>query len=58
LKEYCYEKQQIEVVNTCTIDSFLFALWVIKQLIPDLIQNLPKLEETKVLETIIKNIEN
>ncbi len=27
-------------------------------MIPDLIQNLPKLEETKVLETIIKNIEN
>ena len=55
---FYYEKQQIEVVNTCTIDSFLFALWVIKQLIPDLIQNLPKLEETKVLETIIKNIKS
>ena len=35
----------------------MFSLWVIRQLIPNLIQKLPELIETKELDTIIRNME-
>ena len=54
---FMYRNKKIQVVNTCTIDCYLFSIWVMSKLIPDFVKNLPQLDETKNIEVILSNIE-
>jgi hypothetical protein len=54
---FMYRNKKIQVVNTCTIDCYLFSIWVMSKLIPYFVKNLPQLDETKNIEVILSNIE-
>jgi hypothetical protein len=55
---FTHQGKKISVTNTCTIDSYLFSFWVLSKIIPHFVEKLPPLQETKVLEEIIINIQN
>jgi len=40
----------IHVTDTCTIDYFLFGFWILSQIVPDFIRNIPELEKTDALK--------
>ena len=48
--------ENIRVVNTCTIDYFLFALWSLQKKLPTFVNNLPAIELSVTLKEIIKCI--
>ena len=50
--------RRIKVVNTCTIDNYLFAFWVMSKIVPDFLERLPLLEQTNAMKIIIKNIDS
>ena len=47
----------IKVINTCTIDNYLFALWVLSKVVKNFFEKIPKLEQTKAIIDIINNID-
>ena len=49
--------QNVKVVNTCTIDYFLFALWVLYKKAPTFLNSSPTLEPEKTLKAIILYID-
>jgi hypothetical protein len=55
---FYYKNQLIDVSNTCTIDNFLFAFWVLSRIVPNFIEKMPKLNHRDTLVYIITNIEN
>jgi hypothetical protein len=55
---FTYKYKKITVVNTCTIDNYLFSFWVLNQIIPNFIAKFPKLEQTNKIGEIITNIAN
>jgi hypothetical protein len=50
-------RKNVTLVNTCTIDYFLFSFWVLEKLVPNFSNNLPNLEPTPILKEIIQNID-
>ena len=48
---------KIRVTNTCTIDYFIFSLWVFKRNFPNFMDNMPNFVETSILRKIINNVE-
>ena len=48
---------KVKVVNTCTIDYFLFALWVLDKMYPAFLNLLPVIELSDILKKIINNID-
>ena len=56
---YFYKRngQKIVVTNTCTIDNYLFALWVLSKLIQNFNFNLPNLDHTSTLNEVVHNID-
>ena len=48
--------ENIRVVNTCTIDYFLFALWSLQKKLPTFVNNLPAIELLVSLKEIINSI--
>ena len=51
------DERIIKVVNTCTIDNYLFAFWVMSQIVPNFLERLPPLEQTIAMKTIVNNID-
>jgi hypothetical protein len=51
------DERIIKVVNTCTIDNYLFAFWVMSQIVPNFLERLPPLEQTIAIKTIVNNID-
>jgi hypothetical protein len=51
-----YQNRKVQVFNTCTIDYFLFALWLQYKLLPNFLSMLPDIEETVVIKNIIQLI--
>ena len=47
----------IKVINTCTIDNYLFAFWVLSKLKSNFIETLSELEHAEALKEIIHNID-
>lgn len=45
----------VDVINTCSIDNYLFGIWVIKKIAPSL--NIDKHEHALALNSILANIE-
>ena len=43
-------------VVSFTIDYFLFAFWVLQRLVPNFFDNIPMLDHTQTIKTIIDNI--
>jgi hypothetical protein len=54
---FSHKGKQIKVVNTCTVDNYLFAMWVMSHIVPNFLERLPQLEPTNAIKTIINNIE-
>ena len=50
--------KRIPFINTCTIDNYLFAFWVLSRLISDFQEKIPQLVHTRAIKEIIKEIEN
>jgi hypothetical protein len=48
----------VRVTNTCTIDYFLLALWLIRKLQGNFAQRLPGIEKSQLLNQIVGYIEN
>jgi hypothetical protein len=51
------DERIIMVVNTCTIDNYLFAFWVMSQIVPNFLERLPPLEQTIAIKTIVNYID-
>ena len=51
------ESKQVQVTNTCSIDYFLLAFWLLYKSIDGFINNIPKNENTDILKKIIISIE-
>jgi len=51
-----YNGVNIHVTDTCTIDYFLFGFWILSQIVPNFIRNIPELEKTDALKNIVTNI--
>jgi hypothetical protein len=51
------DNNQINVINTCPIDYYLFALWELSQIVSELLEKLTQLDQTVTIKTIINNIE-
>ena len=45
------------MLNTCTIDNYLFSFWVLNKIIPNFEVKLPELEQSNQLKEIFTNIE-
>jgi hypothetical protein len=56
--KFVFRTFETKVTNTCTIDNFLFAFWVISKLDQRLIQFLPESDITAPLKKIITEIDN
>lgn len=50
-------EKKIKIINTCTIDNYLFALWVMSKLMPLFNDAIPKLVHTEAILDIIKHID-
>jgi hypothetical protein len=48
---------EIEVTNTCTIDYFLFAIWILNKINPICIESLPNIEIAAALKKIIRFVD-
>jgi hypothetical protein len=53
-----FEKKIIKYINTCTIDYFLFAFWVLSKLIPMFKERIPNRLHKNDIIKIIESIEN
>jgi hypothetical protein len=53
-----YRNKPVSVTNTCTIDYYLFSLWVLSKIVPNFIENLPNLKHRDKIIEIISNIES
>jgi hypothetical protein len=62
--QFTFQKKKLNVTNTCTIDNYLFAFWVLKKIIPYFEKRLPQQsiqsinEQSIQLKEIISNIKN
>ena len=52
-----FNGENVMLTNTCTIDYFLFAFWVLEKLVPHFLENIPNLEKTPLLKEIIQAID-
>jgi hypothetical protein len=50
-------KTEIEVTNTCTIDYYLFAMWILNKIHPIFIESLHNKEITAALKKIIRFVD-
>ena len=50
--------QKIVLTNTCTIDNYMFSLWVLSKLIPEFFSRLTQHNHSTILTEIIHNIDN
>jgi hypothetical protein len=58
VQKFAFRTFETKVINTCTIDNFLFAFWVISKLDQRLIQFLSESDITATLKKIIIEIDN
>ena len=50
-------KNNVKVTNTCTIDYFLFAFWILFKIKPNFLEQIPLLSQTKIIFEIVSNID-
>lgn len=53
-----YKNKSVRVINTCTIDNFLYAFWVAYKIEATFFERMPSLEHTETIKSIIMNINN
>jgi hypothetical protein len=53
-----YHNRKVKVSDTCTIDYFLFALWLQFKLTPNFYSMIPDIKETAVIKNIIQSIDS
>ena len=56
--KFKYNGKILTATNTCTIDYYLFAFWVLKQIIPTLIEKMAPGELTNNIKEIVNHIDN
>ena len=53
-----YKKKLVYVTNTCTIDNFLFAFWVLFKIVPDFFEKILPLDQRETIIEIVEKIQN
>jgi len=52
-----YQGGNVFVSNTCNIDYYLFSLWGVNLILPNFLENIPRLSKTEKLIEVINNID-
>ena len=50
--------KKIEVINTCTIDNYLFGFWILYKIMPNFVERIPKPEQSEFIKEIIHKIDD
>ena len=56
--KFSFGRSLVTVVNTCTIDNYLFALWFLSKIEIKLIENIPESSKSLILKQIIEKIDS
>jgi hypothetical protein len=53
-----FKGKVVNITNTCTIDNLLFAFWVASKVNPSFLQQIPLLNNTEAIKSIVAKIDN
>ena len=56
--KFSYKGFEINVINTCTIDNYLFSFWVLNKLIPRFSERILQIRQSEAIQEIINDIES
>ena len=51
------DQKNIFVSDTCTIDNFLYAFWILSHIVPNFLIKIPSFPQTNILKEIIIEID-